>query len=119
MRQIDSKQGNGIWHNARIAPAANHYDIIEDGAIVVCDGTIRWIGHSTEMPSEFAGSALSRHDVGRQWITPGLIDCHTHLVYGGTRADEFALRLAGASYEEIARQGGGIVSTVHATRAAD
>lgn len=119
MQQIDNRQGNGIWHNARIAPAGNPDDIIEDGAIVVRDGTICWIGNSPAMPAEFAGSALPRHDVGRQWITPGLIDCHTHLVYGGTRADEFALRLAGASYEEIARQGGGIVSTVRATRAAD
>ncbi|HSY28170.1 MAG TPA: imidazolonepropionase, partial [Burkholderiaceae bacterium] len=69
------------------------------------------------LPAEFRD--LPAHDVGNQWITPGLIDCHTHLVYGGNRADEFALRLAGASYEEIARHGGGIVSTVNSTRAAD
>jgi imidazolonepropionase-like amidohydrolase len=64
-------------------------------------------------------SHLPRHDANGAWITPGLVDCHTHLVYGGQRADEFAMRLAGASYEEIARAGGGIVSTVRATREAD
>ena len=57
MRQIDSKQGSGIWHNARIAPAANPYDIIEDGAIVVRDGTIGWIGHSAALPAEFGASS--------------------------------------------------------------
>ncbi|MFC5476309.1 imidazolonepropionase [Paraherbaspirillum soli] len=109
----------GIWHNARIAPAGDPDHVIEDGAIAVRDGVIAWIGSVESMPAEFAESALPRHDVGGQWITPGLIDCHTHLVYGGTRADEFALRLAGASYTEIAQRGGGIVSTVRATRLAD
>ena len=118
MRQIDNKEGNGIWHNARIAPAGNPDDIIEDGAIVVRDGTISWIGNIAAMPIEFAGSALPRHDVGRRWVTPGLIDCHTHLVYAGNRAREFELRLGGAHYAEIARAGGGILSTVRATRAA-
>jgi imidazolonepropionase len=113
------KPADGIWHNARIAPAGNSDQVILDAAMVVRDGLIAWIGGAAEMPAEFSQAGLARHDVGKRWITPGLIDCHTHLVYGGNRADEFALRLAGASYEEIARRGGGIVSTVRATRLAD
>src|SRR3990167_1821006 len=104
-----------VWHNARIAPNGNPDDCIDAGAIAVRDGVIAWLGRERDLPAELAIDA-ERHDAGGQWITPGLIDCHTHLVYGGNRADEFALRLAGASYEEIARRGGGIVSTVNATR---
>src|SRR5262249_45900493 len=74
-----------------------------------------WVGPAAEMP---ALDAEERVDLDGRWVTPGLIDCHTHLVYGGDRAHEFELRLAGASYEEIARAGGGILSTVKATRAA-
>jgi len=114
-----TKPADGIWHNARIAPAGNPDQVIQDAAIVVRDGLIAWIGSEAELPAEFGHAGLARHDVGKRWITPGLIDCHTHLVYGGNRADEFALRLAGASYEEITRRGGGIVSTVRATRLAD
>ncbi|MEO6917813.1 MAG: imidazolonepropionase [Collimonas sp.] len=110
---------DGIWHNARIAPAGNPGQVIADGALVVRDGLIAWIGSAVELPEEYGNADLPRHDAGNRWITPGLIDCHTHLVYGGNRADEFALRLAGASYEDIARSGGGIVSTVRATREAD
>ncbi|WP_041741896.1 imidazolonepropionase [Collimonas fungivorans] len=117
-----ARLADGIWHKARIAPAGNPDQVIIDGAMVVRDGLIAWIGSEAELPDEFrqAGLAgLAYHDAGNRWITPGLIDCHTHLVYGGNRADEFAMRLAGASYEEIARSGGGIVSTVRATRLAD
>lgn len=117
IRQIQS--ADGIWHNARIAPAGNPAQVITDGAIVVRDGVIAWMGSEAELPAKFSDAGLVRHDTGNRWITPGLIDCHTHLVYGGNRADEFAMRLAGASYEEIARSGGGIVSTVRATRLAD
>ena len=109
---------DGIWHNARIAPSGNPDHIIERGTIAVRDGVIAWLGDDDALPPEFA-SIKNRHDLAAQWVTPGLIDCHTHLVYGGNRADEFALRLAGASYEEIAQSGGGIVSTVRATRGAD
>jgi imidazolonepropionase len=109
---------DGIWINARIAPNGNPEHCLERAAIVVKDGLIAWIGDTDSLPIEYS-SQLIMHDVGNQWITPGLIDCHTHLVYGGNRADEFALRLAGASYEEIARRGGGIISTVNATRSAD
>lgn len=106
-----------IWENARICPGGDPAQVIENGALVTRDGLIAWVGAAPELPAQFAQHA-SRHDLGGQWVTPGLIDCHTHLVYAGNRADEFALRLAGASYEEIARRGGGILSTVSATRAA-
>lgn len=109
---------DGIWTNARIAPQGDPQQVIEDAALVVREGTIVWLGQSAAMPQELS-AGLQQHDVGGLWITPALIDCHTHLVYGGNRADEFALRLAGASYEDIARRGGGIVSTVNNTRAAD
>jgi imidazolonepropionase len=114
-----ARLADGVWRQARIAPSGNPGQVILDGAMVVRDGLVAWIGSEAELPAEFRQAGLAQHDVGNRWITPGLIDCHTHLVYGGNRADEFAMRLAGASYEEIARSGGGIVSTVRATRAAD
>lgn len=92
------------------------YGAIADGAIGITDGRIAWLGERKELtqpPDRIARSVL---DAEGAWITPGLVDCHTHLVYGGNRANEFELRLQGASYEEIARAGGGIVSTVRATR---
>ncbi|PFH12132.1 imidazolonepropionase [Collimonas sp. PA-H2] len=119
MAHSQYEQADGIWINARIAPAGDPAQVILDGAMVVRGGLIAWLGKAAELPAAYSNGNLARHDAGNRWITPGLIDCHTHLVYGGNRADEFALRLAGASYEEIARSGGGIVSTVRATRAAD
>ena len=88
--------------------------LITDAAIAVHEGRIAWVGPRTEMPTEHA--RLPAEDMGGRLVTPGLIDCHTHLVFGGDRAREFELRLEGASYEQIAREGGGIVSTVRATR---
>ncbi len=85
-------------------------------ALTVADGRIAWLGTPEALPAE--AGALPRHDGGGALVTPGLVDCHTHLVYGGQRANEFAMRLAGASYEEVARAGGGIVATVRATREA-
>ncbi|MEJ8857009.1 imidazolonepropionase [Variovorax robiniae] len=85
-------------------------------AIVVAQGAIRWIGERAALPAEFA--SLPPHDGCGALVTPGLVDCHTHLVYGGQRANEFAMRLAGATYEEVAKAGGGIVSSVRATREA-
>src|SRR6516225_426512 len=108
-----------IWINARLAtlaPERPGLGIVEPGAVAAVDGRIAFAGIATDLPSGW--DAAERIDVEGRWITPGLIDCHTHLVYAGNRAHEFELRLAGASYEEIARQGGGIVSTVTATRAA-
>ncbi|SOC19849.1 imidazolonepropionase [Stappia indica] len=93
------------------------YGLVEDGALAIGpDGRIAWCGHAADLPADYA-SWPSRSLDGRL-VTPGLVDCHTHIVHGGNRAREFELRLEGASYEEIARAGGGIVSTVAATRAA-
>jgi imidazolonepropionase len=111
-------QVDRLWKNGRIAtldPARPGLGVIEGGSIAVQDGRIAWVGPSAELPTCEAAECT---DVGGRWITPGLVDCHTHLVHGGNRAREFELRLAGATYEEIARAGGGIVSTVTATRAA-
>lgn len=108
-----------LWVNARIAtlaPGAPGLGIIEDGAIASRGGRIAWVGSIAELPATLAPRATV--DLEGRWVTPGLIDCHTHLVYGGDRAREFEMRLAGASYEEIARTGGGIISSVRATRAA-
>ncbi|WP_292124995.1 imidazolonepropionase [Brevundimonas sp.] len=91
------------------------YGAVEDGAILVADGRIVWAGARGDLPAHEAGET-DRLD-GR-WVTPGLVDCHTHLVFGGDRSGEFEQRLGGATYEEIARAGGGIVSSVAATRAA-
>ncbi len=92
------------------------YGLVEDAAIVIAGDRIAWVGPAADLPTEHA--AHPRRDVCGRLITPALIDCHTHIVHGGNRAREFEMRLNGASYEEIARAGGGIVSTVAATRAA-
>lgn len=93
------------------------YGLIDDGAVVVGGDLILWCGAADALPSEF--QTLPHRDLGGRLVTPGLVDCHTHLVFGGDRAGEFEMRLNGATYEEVARAGGGIVSTVTATRAAD
>ena len=108
-----------IWHNARLATMrADRPELgeIEHGAIAAREGRIVYAGSRADFPAD--ADAAERVDCEGRWITPGLVDCHTHLVYGGNRAHEFELRLKGASYEEIARAGGGIVSTVAATRKA-
>jgi imidazolonepropionase len=94
------------------------YGAIENAAIAVKDGRIAWLGPMADVPADQRAAAREVHNLVGRWVTPGLIDCHTHLVYGGDRAHEFELRLGGATYEEIARAGGGIRSTVSATRAA-
>ena len=91
------------------------YGEIANGAIAVSDGSIAWIGPQSELPSTTATTVRS---LSGRWLTPALIDCHTHLVFAGSRADEFEQRLEGVSYEQIAKSGGGILSTVRATRAA-
>jgi imidazolonepropionase len=96
----------------------NGYGLIDDAAIVVDGAHIAWVGPDRDVPREWRELAGATHECGGALATPGLIDCHTHLVYGGDRANEFEMRLNGASYEEIARAGGGIASTVKATRAA-
>ena len=90
------------------------YGILQSGCIAIVDDQISWVGQESDLPSEFSGQDIL--DQQGRLITPGLIDCHTHLVHGGHRAGEFEMRLNGASYEEVARAGGGIVSTVTATR---
>lgn len=120
-----SKAGSGtllcdrLWTNARLATMApgsgTPYGAVADGVIAARDGRILHAGPRSEAPDFEAAETI---DCAGRWITPGLIDCHTHLVYGGNRAHEFELRLQGATYEEIARAGGGILSTVTATREA-
>ena len=114
---VTSSCADGVWHRCHLLPDGDPAKAIRDAALVVQQGRIVWLGTQAELPQAYI--ALAHHDAGNAWITPGLVDCHTHLVYGGQRADEFAMRLAGAGYEEIARAGGGIVSTVRATRTAD
>src|SRR5712672_1838745 len=107
-----------IWHNARLASVRGDrpdLGVIEHGVIAARDGRIAFAGARSDFPS--GADAADRIDCAGRWITPGLVDCHTHLGFGGNRAHEFELRLQGSSYEEIARAGGGIVSTVAATRA--
>lgn len=108
-----------LWRNARIATLAGAagWGLVEHGALLAEGSTIAWVGPEGQLR---AGLQLdAENDLGGALVTPGLIDCHTHLVYGGHRANEFELRLQGATYEQIARAGGGIRSTVAATRAAD
>jgi imidazolonepropionase len=95
--------------------AGPDYGVIDDGAVIVEDGMIRWLGPRADLPASGVDETRS---LGGRWVTPALIDCHTHLVFAGDRAAEFEQRLRGASYEDIARAGGGIMSTVRATRAA-
>jgi imidazolonepropionase len=110
-----------LWINARLATmreGAGPYGAIEDGALGMKNGRIAYAGPRRDLPGEPKSLAREIRDADRRWITPGLIDCHTHLVFAGNRADEFDKRLNGATYEEIAKQGGGIISTVRATRTA-
>jgi imidazolonepropionase len=106
-----------LWRNAKLATFTGDrpWGWVERGAVVTIDDRIEWVGDDTDLP---AGLKCVEHDLGGAVLSPGLIDCHTHLVYGGHRADEFEKRLNGATYEEIARAGGGIRSTVRATRQA-
>jgi imidazolonepropionase len=110
-----------LFRNARLAtfaPALPSIGIIEKGAIAAEHGLTLFVGPEAELPRGLIGKSAEVIDCEGRWITPGLIDCHTHLVYAGDRAAEWEMRLGGASYEEIARAGGGILSTVRATRAA-
>ena len=106
---------DSLWTGVHLATMADAGEV-RDGALAVLDGRIAWVGRKSDLPSNL--QATRRADGGGAWITPGLVDCHTHIVYAGNRSDEFEARLNGASYAEIAQRGGGIVSTVRATRAA-
>ena len=108
---------DSLWLNVNLATMSGiaGYGEILDGAIAITDGKIAWLGPQASMPINL--SARVTHDGAGRWLTPGLIDCHTHIVYAGNRSNEFEARLNGASYEDIARAGGGIAATVSATRA--
>jgi imidazolonepropionase len=111
-----------LWFHCDVATLAADadapYGLLRDAALVVDGERLAWVGPRADLPPDLEARIAVRHDAGGALVTPGLIDCHTHLVYGGDRAQEFEQRLNGASYEEIARAGGGIASTVRATRAA-
>ncbi|MBE8589933.1 imidazolonepropionase [Pseudomonas sp. MAFF 301449] len=105
-----------LWQHCHVATMADgHYSIIEDAAMVTAGSLIEWIGPRSQVPT---ADYAQVHDLQGAWVTPGLIDCHTHTVFGGNRSGEFEQRLEGVSYAEIAAKGGGIASTVRATRAA-
>lgn len=105
-----------LWQHCHIATmAGGNYSIIDDAALVTAGSLIEWIGPRSQVPS---ADYTQVHDLQGAWVTPGLIDCHTHTVFGGNRSGEFEQRLQGVSYAEIAAQGGGIASTVRATRTA-
>ena len=105
-----------LWHHCHVATMAQgKYSIIEDAAMVTAGSLIEWIGPRSQAPT---ADYAQVHDLQGAWVTPGLIDCHTHTVFGGNRSGEFEQRLQGVSYADIAAQGGGIASTVRATRAA-
>ena len=107
-----------VWQDLNVATMATGgapYGQIKNAAIAIKDGRIAWLGPHSELPTDHNADV---YEGDNAWVTPGLIDCHTHLIYGGDRIDEFESRLNGASYEDIARAGGGILSTVHHTRAA-
>ena len=104
-----------LWQNARLATMVPGRDVIEDGIVAAIGERIAYAGSARDAPRF---DAVAHTDCEGRWITPGLIDCHTHLVHAGNRANEFEQRMIGASYEDIARAGGGILSTVRATRAA-
>ncbi len=121
--QTQHSKGNPttLWTDCRLATMQPHgtaYGLIDDGAMVVQGDKLAWVGAQAELPKTWREQATLTHSASGRLVSPGLIDCHTHLVYAGNRANEFELRLQGASYEAIARAGGGIVSTVAATRAA-
>jgi len=107
-----------VWRNARLAMMVGEgLDMVDKGAVAARDGRIVFAGAETDLPAGLAGAETI--DCEGRLITPGLIDCHTHLVHAGNRANEFEMRLAGATYEDVARAGGGIVSSVRALRTAD
>lgn len=111
------KDWDTVWQHVNLATMVTGgapYGQIKDAAVAIKDGRIAWLGRRSDLPEHHSAELLSGNNA---WITPGLIDCHTHLIYAGDRIDEFESRLEGASYEEIAQAGGGILSTVRHTRA--
>ena len=117
MRHTDENDCDSLWLNVNLATLStqSNYGEILDGALAIANGKISWLGPRADLPKSL--SAKLTHDGKGHWLTPGLIDCHTHIVYAGNRSNEFEARLGGTSYEDIARAGGGIAATVAATRA--
>jgi imidazolonepropionase len=117
---INQPDWDQLWLDVHLATMdkslPDAYGMIRNAAIAVKEDRIAWIGITEQLPNSLKDSNITTHDGGGRWVTPGLIDCHTHLIYGGDRAEEFELRLTGVSYDKIARRGGGIRSTVTATR---
>jgi imidazolonepropionase len=110
-----------VWRNAQLATCDAARGAIARGALLTRGGRIEWVGEEAALPAALTAAGAEpteEHDLGGGWVTPGLIDCHTHLVFAGNRAGEYAERLRGRSYEEIARAGGGILSTMRAVREA-
>jgi imidazolonepropionase len=106
-----------LFINCNIAPmAGNKFSITENGALAITGEIISWVGQKNNLPKSFIQQCKKIIDCKNRWILPGFVDCHTHLVYGGSRSNEFEMRLKGASYEEISKQGGGIFATVNASR---
>jgi imidazolonepropionase len=121
VQKSSGKEWDLVWVGANIATmvaGAEPYGNLENAALAVKGERIAWIGSAAEAKSRAAAGSIPVEDARGLWITPGLIDCHTHLVYGGNRVEEFEKRLCGVSYEDISRAGGGIQSTVQATREA-
>jgi len=117
---INSSAWQTLFINVNLATmtdGASSYGAIENAALAISEGKIAWLGQISDLP-KYDEKSVSVIDGQGKWLTPGLVDCHTHLVYGGNRANEFEMRLQGKSYQEIANAGGGIVSTVSATRKA-
>ncbi|MBA6232335.1 MULTISPECIES: imidazolonepropionase [unclassified Colwellia] len=117
---INSSAWQTLFINVNLATmtdGANSYGAIKNGALAISEGKIAWLGEKTDLP-KYNEKSVQTIDGKGKWLTPGLVDCHTHLVYGGNRANEFEMRLQGKSYQEIANAGGGIISTVSATRKA-
>jgi imidazolonepropionase len=121
MKKMFPDKIDSLWVNVHLATMTETgpYGAVDNGVLAISEGKIAWIGKKDELPPDLESKTVKVYDGEGGWLTPGLVDCHTHLVYGGSRAREFELRLQGATYEEIARQGGGIRSTVSATREAD
>lgn len=107
-----------LIRNSQIFTAQTEHSVINNGAIAIQDGQIIWMGNDIDLPQDYLGNTTKTLSFDTGWITPGLIDCHTHLVYGGNRSDEFRRQLNGESYAQISASGGGIMSTVRATREA-
>lgn len=109
-----------LWRSARMSTLTGQgWGLLDNGALITRGDRIAWVGVMGELPDELSRRLIAEHDLGHALITPGLVDCHTHLVYAGNRANEVELKLRGVSYEEMARAGGGIRATVASTRAAN